>query len=158
MRHEQIPVGLATKLGTVAGAAAALAALVSAVLEGDHTPETLGALAAATIAVYKVMAGRYDQAIRQQRQAPLTFPGPMTPSAAASGSTSELTWSVGDIRPEEEDEPEPDEFDADGHLITFSPLSEDDVEEAYMAQDDELKRQGVEAPDHAAGNPDEGDS
>jgi hypothetical protein len=57
-----VSVGLATKLGVLFSAIATCAALVAAIAKGDHTPETLGALAAAVAPIYAVIKGRMDQA------------------------------------------------------------------------------------------------
>lgn len=58
----QIPVGLATKAGLIASSLAAIFALVAAILEGDHSTETIGALIAAAAPLYAVIKGRMDQA------------------------------------------------------------------------------------------------
>lgn len=100
--HEQIPVGIATKLGTVAGAAAAVAAIVTAVLEGDHTPETLGALAAAVLAFWKVMDGRYKQATaRRATSTPIWTSSGSTTSA--SGATASALQAYRDERADDAD-------------------------------------------------------
>lgn len=57
-----IPVGLGTKLGALGTLALAAVALVAAVLDGDHSQETLVALAGAVIALCTTIAGRYVQA------------------------------------------------------------------------------------------------
>lgn len=57
-----IPVGFTTKLGLIVAGVSGVAALVSAIIAGDHTEETIGALVAAVIALYKVLDGRYNQA------------------------------------------------------------------------------------------------
>jgi ABC-type transport system involved in cytochrome bd biosynthesis fused ATPase/permease subunit len=57
-----IPSGLATQLGVFGTSAMAIVALVSAVLDGDHTPETLVALATATIILATTIYGRMKQA------------------------------------------------------------------------------------------------
>lgn len=57
-----IPVGLGTKLGLFGTSVLAVIALVTAVLHGDHTFETLVSLAGAVALLYKVVDGRYQQA------------------------------------------------------------------------------------------------
>lgn len=57
-----VPVGLATKLGVYGTSVLAIVALVSAVIDGDHTPETLTALATATIVLATTIYGRMKQA------------------------------------------------------------------------------------------------
>lgn len=58
----EIPVGLATKAGATAGLVGLIAALVAAILDGDHTAETLGALGFAALNLYGLIRGRSDQA------------------------------------------------------------------------------------------------
>lgn len=134
MARHDIEVGYATKLGTLAGAAAAVAALVAAVVDGDHTPETLGALAAAAIAFYKVMDGRYRQAAAAVPRAIVPADLPLPEPAAEHDDDDEET-------------PEPDEFDPDGHLFVFEELG--DLELQAVAH------QVGEGPNHAEGNPQE---
>lgn len=62
MNLPDIPVGFATKLGVIVSGLFGIAALVSAIINGDHTEETIAALAAAVVALYKVLDGRYNQA------------------------------------------------------------------------------------------------
>lgn len=57
-----IPVGLATRLGTAVAAVFGLIALITAVLEGDHSQETIIALILAALNVFIVLGGRYAQA------------------------------------------------------------------------------------------------
>jgi hypothetical protein len=57
-----IPVGLGTKLGALGTLALGVAALVAAVLDGDHSQETLVALAGAVITLCTTIAGRFAQA------------------------------------------------------------------------------------------------
>lgn len=67
----QISKGLATQVGQLVGAAFALIALVTAVLDGDHSQETVTALILAGITFVTLMAGRFAQAyalLRGQRE------------------------------------------------------------------------------------------
>jgi hypothetical protein len=57
-----IPSGLATQLGVYGTSVMAIVALVTAVLDGDHTPETLIALVTATIILATTIYGRMKQA------------------------------------------------------------------------------------------------
>lgn len=57
-----IPVGLGTKLGLFGTTVLAVVALITAVLHGDHSLETLVALGGAVALLYKVIDGRYQQA------------------------------------------------------------------------------------------------
>lgn len=57
-----VTVGLATKLGVLVGALAAVLGPLATVLDGDQTPEALGALGVAGLAFYAVIKGRSDQA------------------------------------------------------------------------------------------------
>jgi hypothetical protein len=66
-----VSVGLATKLGVLFSAIATCAALIAAIAKGDHTPETLGALAAAVAPIYAVIKGRMDQAQALAYHAPV---------------------------------------------------------------------------------------
>lgn len=58
----QISKGLATHVGQAVGAAFALIALVTAVLDGDHSQETVTALILAGVTFVTLMAGRFAQA------------------------------------------------------------------------------------------------
>lgn len=58
----EIPKGLATTVGQVVGAAFALIALVTAVLDGDHSQETITALILSAVTFITLMAGRFAQA------------------------------------------------------------------------------------------------
>jgi len=75
-----IPRGLATNVGLIAGALAAIAAGVAAIIEGDHTPETLGALLTAGALLYGVIRGWMDQAAaalaRPPASTPIVLPAP----------------------------------------------------------------------------------
>lgn len=57
-----IPVGLATRLGQIVAAIFGLIALVTAVLNGDHSQETILALILSAGTVFVLMGGRYAQA------------------------------------------------------------------------------------------------
>lgn len=58
----EVPVGLATKLGTLGAGIAGVIAGVTAVLNGDHTETTITALLISGGLVYSVVAGRMKQA------------------------------------------------------------------------------------------------
>jgi hypothetical protein len=68
-----VPVGLATKMGVYGTSVLAIVALVTAVIDGDHTPETLTALATATIVLATTIYGRMVQAaaVFRDAQSPL---------------------------------------------------------------------------------------
>jgi hypothetical protein len=70
-----VPTGLATKLGVYGTSVLAIVALVTAVLDGDHTPETLIALATATIVLSTTIYGRMKQAAALYRDAPNSLQG-----------------------------------------------------------------------------------
>jgi ABC-type uncharacterized transport system permease subunit len=57
-----IPIGLGTKAGLLGAAIAALYAGVTAVLHGDHTPETITGVVMAGVQIAIVVKGRTDQA------------------------------------------------------------------------------------------------
>lgn len=59
---DTIPEGLATRLGKYATALLAVVAAVTAVLEGDHSQETLLAGAGAVAVLLTLMGGRFAQA------------------------------------------------------------------------------------------------
>lgn len=56
------PVGLATKLGLVVTTVLGAAGTITLFLNGDHTPETLGALAGVVATVVAIILGRSSQA------------------------------------------------------------------------------------------------
>jgi len=58
----QIPVGLGTKLGVVFASLASIAALVSAIIEGDHSEETIGAAVIAAASLWATISSRGGQA------------------------------------------------------------------------------------------------
>lgn len=70
-----IPIGFASKLGVYGTSVLAIVALVTAVLDGDHTPETLTALATATIVLATTIYGRMKQAAAMFRDAPSPLQG-----------------------------------------------------------------------------------
>lgn len=74
-QNTAIPVGLATKLGVYGTSVLAIVGLVTAVLDGDHTPETLTALATATIVLATTIYGRMKQAAAMLRDAPSPLQG-----------------------------------------------------------------------------------
>jgi hypothetical protein len=57
-----IPIGFGTKLGLATSAIAGIVALVAAVLDGDHSTETLVALVLAVVAAVRTVDGRMNQA------------------------------------------------------------------------------------------------
>jgi len=70
-----IPIGFATKLGVYGTSVLAIVALVTAVLNGDHTPETLTALGTATVVLATTIYGRMKQAAAVYRDAPSPLQG-----------------------------------------------------------------------------------
>jgi hypothetical protein len=70
-----VPVGLATKMGVYGTSVLAIVALVTAVIDGDHTPETLTALATATIVLATTIYGRMKQAASILQHAPVPLQG-----------------------------------------------------------------------------------
>lgn len=70
-----IPVGFASKLGVYGTSILAIVALVTAVLDGDHTPETITALVTATIVLATTVYGRMKQAAAVYRDAPSPLQG-----------------------------------------------------------------------------------
>lgn len=92
-----IPIGFATKLGVYGTSVLAIVALVTAVLNGDHTPETLTALATATIVLATTIYGRMKQAAAVFRDAPSPLQGaadavsvinaPLDPPPSDEGTT-----------------------------------------------------------------------
>lgn len=58
----KIPVGFATKFGVFATVAAAAVAAVTAILNGDHSDETIGALVTAGATAFALIKGRSEQA------------------------------------------------------------------------------------------------
>ena len=60
--HPDIPKGLATQIGQVVGAGFALVALVTAVLEGDHSQETITALILSAVTFVTLIVSRSAQA------------------------------------------------------------------------------------------------
>jgi len=92
-----IPTGLSTQLGVYGTSAMAIVALVTAVLDGDHTPETLVALATATILLATTIYGRMRQAAAVYRDASSPLQGirdavdvvnaPLPPSGGEGGTT-----------------------------------------------------------------------
>jgi hypothetical protein len=58
----KIPNGLATKVGLLATVAATGAAAVAAILDGDHSEETITLLVTAALTAYGLIRGRSEQA------------------------------------------------------------------------------------------------
>lgn len=92
-----IPIGLSTQLGVYGTSVMAIVALVTTVLDGDHTPETLVALATATILLATTIYGRMRQAAAVYRDSPSPLQGirdavdvvnaPISPSSGEGGTT-----------------------------------------------------------------------
>lgn len=70
-----VPVGLSTMLGVFGTSVLSIIALITAVLDGDHTPETLTALATAVIVLATTIYGRMQQAAAIYRDAPSPLQG-----------------------------------------------------------------------------------
>jgi hypothetical protein len=70
--NSSIPVGLATKLGTLVAAISAVCAAILPLLDGDQTPEVIAVLAAGGAALYKVLDGRYQQAAARENAKAVT--------------------------------------------------------------------------------------
>lgn len=70
-----VPIGLATKLGVWGTSVLAIVALATAVIDGDHTPETITALVTATIVLATTIYGRMKQAAAAYRDAPSSLQG-----------------------------------------------------------------------------------
>jgi hypothetical protein len=86
-----VPVGLATRLGQIVSAIFGLIALVTAVLNGDHSQETITSLVLMTVTVVTLMGGRYLQAAMAYLGADLTgasTPGSTTWRNLSSGTSS----------------------------------------------------------------------
>lgn len=83
-----IPVGLATKLGVLFAALSGSAALVAAILKGDHRPETIAALLTAAAPIYAVIKGRMEQATAHAAKtlAPSFTVGAVSPPGSWSSS------------------------------------------------------------------------
>lgn len=63
---EEIPIGFSTKVGSVVSAIFGFIALVTAVLHGDHSQETITSLILSGVALFIVLGGRYAQAALAQ--------------------------------------------------------------------------------------------
>lgn len=61
-KQQEIPVGIGTSLGVLGAMVSGVAALVASVWSGDHTAETIGALASAVFVLAVTIAGRFAQA------------------------------------------------------------------------------------------------
>lgn len=57
-----IPVGLATRIGLIVASIFGLVSLVTAVLHGDHSQETITSMILAGVTVFILLGGRYAQA------------------------------------------------------------------------------------------------
>jgi hypothetical protein len=85
-----ISIGLGTKLGALGTTILGVAALVSAVLGGDHTAETIGALASAAIVLVATIAGRFAQAYAIYRNLPASPPSPVGTTYQPSKSSDDV--------------------------------------------------------------------
>jgi hypothetical protein len=91
--------GLATRVGQVSGAVFGLVALITAVLDGDHTAETITALVLSALSLLTLMAGRYAQAYAIDRDAP-------APQAVEEADPYDDDFSDEEEFDYEEDEPD----------------------------------------------------
>lgn len=66
----KIPTGLATRLGVIGTAGLAVAALIAAILTGNHSADTQTALIGAVATLVTTMIGRYAQATALARDIP----------------------------------------------------------------------------------------
>lgn len=57
-----VPVGLSTKVGLASSAVLGVVAALAAILDGDHSAETIAALVTAAFVLYGVIRSRGDQA------------------------------------------------------------------------------------------------
>lgn len=57
-----VSVGLGTQVGLATAMAAFVGGIVSVLVDGDHTPETLTAFAVATVTLVTTLIGRFAQA------------------------------------------------------------------------------------------------
>lgn len=88
-------VGIATKLGVIVAALAPLLGALSTVLDGDQTPEALGTLGVAALALYGVIRGRSDQAAaiteaKGQAHAAAALADAQGASSSITGTTEEV--------------------------------------------------------------------
>lgn len=117
-----IPEGPASKLGKLAAAALAIAALVAAVLNGDHTPETLVALGGAVATLVTYMGGRYAQAAALLRDAPSPARPVAVGGVALSGELVEppapVVVNVGPPASSSSDAPPAPDLDDSVHALT----------------------------------------
>lgn len=106
---QPVAVGLSTKLGVLAAGLVPLLGALSTVLKGDQTPEALGALGVAAVALYAVIMGRSHQAAANVtaaaavKSATLAVDGTTTTQAGAwaPSATIERSWHVSDSAPTE---------------------------------------------------------
>lgn len=80
-----VPVGLSTKIGGTVSAVMGLVAVLTAVLDGDHTTETIGALASAVVVLVTLMGGRYAQAAARFKNVLTPQERALIAQAAAAG-------------------------------------------------------------------------
>jgi len=81
-----VPVGLSTKVGLAATAIAGITAGVAAILNGDHTEETIASIITAGIILYGVIRSRGEQA------AVLLAKQPPTPTNKEPGADVPKTY------------------------------------------------------------------
>lgn len=85
----EIPQGLGSQIGKAVGAAFALIALVTAVLQGDHSQETITAMILSAVTFATLMAGRFAQAYALLRDAPSPQQVISTPLVAELGTIAD---------------------------------------------------------------------
>jgi len=105
-----IPIGLGTKLGLSSAALFSLVALVAAVMNGDHTTETITALIIAGVSVVRTVDGRMAQGAALVTAAPVAADEGLLDPALLEEDTQEF-----DVLCNPQDEVK-DLHDADPHL------------------------------------------
>lgn len=116
---EVIPVGLATKLGGVVASLFALVSLVSAVLDGDHSQETVISLILAAVTVFVLMGGRYAQAALKALGEHLGPAAPQQPSVTVENAPVPPDEWGGD--------PEDEAIAADAGILAAHPQTYSDL-------------------------------
>jgi ABC-type transport system involved in cytochrome bd biosynthesis fused ATPase/permease subunit len=94
----KVPIGPSTKMGVYGTSVLAVVALVTAVLDGDHTPETMTALFTATFLLATTIYGRMKQAAAVYHNAPTPLEGVTSAVGVLVDETSTTNPTVG--RPE----------------------------------------------------------
>lgn len=111
-----IPVGLGTKVGLSASVVQFVGVLVTVLLDGDHSEETISLLVTATVTLVTVLWGRFKQADTAIKQ-------------ETAVRTALVTQGLGgDVPPANRAVSEPDEGSAD-----YGALGEPD--EPYLVED-----------------------